>query len=247
VGNPWETAAYAEDQIALASRIACAPCALDLSCGYPACHEDFPPDFLGELLARLLRAESLDGLPQLPRADVYRTRRGADGLLDLEPLARRAAAPHDLLAPVYRALFLERFERVPASAEALWRQAEERHGIARRDWGALLPDELPGALGRLGELAERALGLARSMARMRDPGELKRSADQLAGCDRGIAACGREQPLLAPLALALEGGLEGLPDAEIGELIELCSGHYAALSRGVALLENLIRQRGDVR
>jgi ADP-heptose:LPS heptosyltransferase len=247
VGNPWETAAYAEDHAVLASRIACAPCALDLTCGYPACHEDFPPEFLAELLARLLRGAPLEGLPQLPRADVYRTRRGADGLLDLEPLARRAPAPHELVAPAYRALFLERFERVPASADELWRQVEQRHGVARGDWPTLLPDDLPESLAALGGLAQRSLALARSMALTRDPGELKRGADQLAGLEREIAAGARAQPLLAPLGLALEVGLESLPDAELEELIELCAGHYAALARGVALLENLIRQRGDVR
>ena len=225
----------------LTSRIACAPCDLNLECGYPACHEDFPPEFLGDLLARLLRGLPLDGLPALPRAEVHRSFRGADGLLDLEPLARRAPAPHDLLAPAYRALFLERFERVPAAPQALWRQAEQRHGVTRHDWSELLPDDLGESLAQLAAPAERALGLIAAMARAsRDPGELKRGADQLAACDREIFSTARAQPLLAPLGLALEGGLESLPDADLDLLIELCEQHYAALARGIALIRNLL-------
>jgi len=241
IGNPWETAPYAADQLVLASRIACAPCQLNLECGYPACHEDFPPEFLGELLARLLRGDALGDLPALPRADVFRTRRGADGLLDLEPLVRRAPAPHELLALVYRALFLERFERVRASAEAIGIQAEQRHGVARRDWAARLPDELPVRLAELATLAERALGLSAALARaQRDPGELKRTADELAGCDRRIFACARAEPLLLPLGLSLEAGLESLPDGELDLLIETSANHYAALARGTALLRTLL-------
>jgi ADP-heptose:LPS heptosyltransferase len=241
VGNPWETAPYAEDHVVLASRIACAPCQLDLECGYPACHQDFPPEFLGELLARMLRGQALDGLPRLPRADVYRTRRGTDALLDLEPLARRAPAAHELLAPVYRALFLERFERVPTSASALWREVEERHAVAREDWRNLLPDDLPARLAELSALSERALGLAGALARARrDPGELKRGADQLAACDREIAGCARAEPLLLPLGLALEAALESLPEVELDVLIDESARHYAALARGTALLSNLL-------
>jgi ADP-heptose:LPS heptosyltransferase len=241
VGNPWETAPYAEDHVVLCSRIACAPCALNLECGHPACHDDFPPEFLGELLARLLRGQPLDGLPQLPRADVHRTRRAADGLLDLEPLARRAPAAHELLAPVYRALFLERFERVPVSLDALVHQAERRHGVVPGNWPALLPADLPESLAQLAQVGRRALGLAGELSRAaRDPGELKRIAEQLAGCDREIFACGRAQPLLAPLALALEAGLESLPDADLDVLIERSTRHYAWLDRGIALLRGLV-------
>jgi ADP-heptose:LPS heptosyltransferase len=254
IGNPWETAPYAADQVVLASRIACAPCQLNLECGHPACHEDFPPEFLGELLARLLRGAALESLPTLPRADAFRTRRGADGLLDLEPLARRSAVPHELLAPVYRALFLERFERVPASAEALWEQAERRHGVARGDWAALLPDELGARLLELAALAERALDLSAELARVqRDPGELKRRADELAGCDQQIFASARAEPLLLPLGLSLEAGLESLPDGELDALIQISANHYAALRRGTALLRTLLgaaeptRLRGGLR
>jgi ADP-heptose:LPS heptosyltransferase len=241
VSNPWETAAYAENHIALASRIACSPCQLNLECGHPACHDDFPPELLGELLARLLRNEKLDDLPALPRADVFRTRFAPDRLLDLEPLWRREPAAHELLALVYRALFLERFERVPASPEAVWVAALERHAVARRDWRDFLPDDLPAHAARLGALARRSLELAGALARARrDPGELKRIADLLAGCDREIAAVARAQPLLLPLGLALEGALESLPEAELDDLIEHSVQHYAALGRGARLIENLL-------
>lgn len=244
IGNPWETAPYALDQIALASRIACAPCQLNLDCGYPACHEDFPPEFLGELLARLVRGRPLDDLPRLPRADLFRTRMGADGLLDLEPLWKRPPAAHELLAPAYRALFLERFERRPAVPEAILRELESRHGGSPRAWAQQLPDELFARLSELAALCERALGCTSALSRLRsDPGELKRVADQLAGCDREIVAGARAEPLLLPLGLALESGLESLPDAGLDELISESAQHYAALARACSLLAQLFAPR----
>jgi hypothetical protein len=179
---------------------------------------------------------------------VFRTRYGGDALLDLEPLAPRAAVPHELLAIAYRAIFLERFESVPAQSESIWSQAERRHGVARADWARLLPDELPAQLAQLSALAERALGIAAGMLRAAgNPAELKLGADRLAACDREIFAATRAQPLLAPLALSLEGGLEGLPDADVDELIQLSAAHYAALARGAALLANLTSVPGVIR
>lgn len=240
IGNPWETAPYATGQIALASRIACAPCQLNLECGYPACHEDFPPEFLGDLLARMVRGLALDDLAPLARADLFRTRMGADGLLDLEPLWRRPAQPHELLAPAYRALFLERFERRPATPAAILSDLEARHAGAPGAWGSRLPDELFARLEELSALAERARGFASALARaQRDPGELKRVADRLAGCDREILACARSEPLLLPLGLSLESGLESLPEADLDVLISESAQHYAALARACALLTAL--------
>jgi len=244
IGNPWETAPYAAGQIALTSRIACAPCQLNLQCGYPACHEDFPPEFLGELLARLVRGQPLGDLPPLPRADLFLTRMGADGLLDLEPLWRRPPSAHELLAPAYRALFLERFERRPALPDAILRELESRHPGAPRAWFQQLPDELFARISELRAHCERALACTSALARSKgDPGELKRVADELAGCDREIFASARAEPLLLPLGLALESGLESLPDAELDELIAESAEHYAALARACALLKGLFEPR----
>jgi ADP-heptose:LPS heptosyltransferase len=242
LGNPWETAAYGEGHLALSSRLACAPCQHDVRCGFPLCHSDFPPEWLGELLARALRDQPLQGLPALERADLYRTRFDEHGLLDLEPLARRRPDAHELLALAYRALFVESFLGAPARAESIWSRARERHGIEPREWSAGLPADLPEQLGELAELGREALARTRDLlAYGGDARALRGGAQRLAPLDARIAELGTAQPLLAPLALALQSALENLPESGLAELIAASARHYQTLERRALLLGALLR------
>ncbi len=230
LGMPWETGVYAEGHVALSSRLACAPCQHNVVCGYPACHGDFPPDWVAALLQRLLRGEPIDDLPTLPRASLWRTGFDADGVWDMQPLHALPARAEDALAEAYRAVFLRDLSRIALDPGRVRERLDRQHG----EWRAALPADLPDGLSRLEALATRACArVERMQAHAADPVALKRLGDELAAIDARIYASGREQPLLAPLGLTLESGLESLPGTDIETLLGASARCYAGL-RGQA-------------
>jgi ADP-heptose:LPS heptosyltransferase len=241
LGNPYETGVYAQDHVTLRSRIACSPCSHIVRCGFPACHGDLPPDWVADLVARMLLQQDLRDLPALPRAELLRTSFDEQGMLELVPLHARSAEPHDLLALAYQVLFVERLGARNVAGESVWRRAERFHGVARGAWRAHLPAELEPALAELEALgrdgAERAARLPR---RARSAEELRAAGRELAELDARIYALGRAQPLLAPLCLALEGESESLPDADLPQVASASASNYRQLARGVARLRELI-------
>jgi ADP-heptose:LPS heptosyltransferase len=241
LGNPWETAVYAEGHWALASRIGCAPCHHFAKCGFPACHEDVPTDWLAELIARILRGEDPGTLPALPRADLLRTSFDEHGLLDLLPAHRRAPRPHDLMAVAYRAVFLESLAGRPLSLEQIWREGERRYGVSPQHWAELLPGGIVERLHRLEETARSGEEAARRLARGRpDPAEARRAGDLLRQCDERTYEIARSEPLLAPLGLSLEAALESLPEASLPVIAQRSADEYTALRRRAALLRDII-------
>jgi hypothetical protein len=70
---------------------------------------------------------------------------------------------------------------------------------------------------------------------LRQTGELLRQTDE------AIYRLARTQPLLAPLAVSLESGLESLPDQELAGVAALGATHYRALQERAALLDRLVR------
>ena len=191
LGMPWETGVYAADHVALSSRLSCAPCQHNVVCGHPVCHEDFPPRHVAAILERVVRGASLDDLPALPRASVWRTGFDADGVWEMQPLHPFRAGPDDVLAEAYRAAFLESLAAIPADPARVRERLDRRHG----EWRPALPPGLGADLAQLRTQASRAVDLVGEMQRCAgDPGELKRLADSLAACDARIYALGREQP-----------------------------------------------------
>lgn len=244
LGTPHETAVYAEGHWAVMSRIACAPCAHFVECGHTVCHRDIPPEWLADLLQRILEKRTVDDIPPLPRADLLRTRFGEDGLIELVPVHTRRPEPQELLAGAYRAVFLESFEGVPARPDRIWRQAREYFGVEPQEWRAMLPETLPGQLERLDELGRRAEETASRLGDLAArPTALREAGKTLHETDEAIYSIARSEPLLAPLGLALEVDLEELPEADLPTVASLGIRHYGSLRRRVAVLRELIGAR----
>lgn len=241
LGNPWETGVYGAGHWALASRIACAPCDHFVKCGFPACHDDIPPEWLAELVARIVRGEQPQTLPSLPRADLLSTRFDANGLFDLVPAHRRPPRPFDLMGLAYRAVFLESLAGVPPALEQIWSDAEERYGVPPRLWADILPDSIRTELSRLEALARQAEQAAHQLASERsDASSARRTGAVLARCDREASEIARTQPLLAPLGLSLEAALESLPEGDLSSLARRSAHEYANLRRRAALVRDII-------
>jgi ADP-heptose:LPS heptosyltransferase len=246
LGTPWETGAYAEGHVALTSRLACAPCRHDVVCGYPACHDDFPPDYVAELLARLLRDDPLDDLSALPRASLWRTAFDPNGVWDLIPLHRRAPDAEELLAEAYRSAFLESFAAIPVQHQLVMQRISQRFGQGPAAWRDRLPPDLPEQLARMAALAQTAIAQVRELERLgSDLGRLKATADALATCDREIYALARTQPLIAPLGLSLESALESLPESDLDDLLAHSSAAYRELARQTSILNEILGTSTD--
>ena len=242
LGNPWETAVYAEGHWALMSRLGCAPCHHFVKCGYPACHEDIPGEWLAELLSRIVGGAQPEDIAQLPRADLYRTRFDEkNGLLDLFPVHRRPPRPHELMAAAYRAVFLESLAGRRLVPEQIWREGEQRYSTLPGRWAELLPQGVVDGLRRLETLACSGEQTARELLCDRpDPVRAKRAGERLQRCDREAFEIARSEPLLAPLGLSLEAALESLPDADLPALALRSAEEYAALGHRAALVRDII-------
>ena len=241
LGNPWETAVYAEGHWALMSRLGCAPCHHFVKCGYPACHDDVPGEWLAELLSRIVRGEQPEDIAPLPRADLYRTRFDESGLLDLVPVHRRAPRPHELMGVAYRAVFLESLGGRTLALEQIWREGEQRYSTPPGRWVELLPEGVVQGLRRLEELARSGEHAARELlSDPPDPAQAKRAGEVLQRCDEEAFEIARSEPLLAPLGLSLEAALESLPDAPLPALALRSAEEYAALGRRAALVRDII-------
>jgi ADP-heptose:LPS heptosyltransferase len=242
LGHPYETGAYAEGHWALRSRIPCAPCSHLVQCGHPVCHGDFPAEWIAELIDRIVHGNAPESTAPLPRAEVLRTRFDDNGLLELVPVHVRPADAEDLMALAYQAIFFESFSGTPARPESTWRRAQRFHAVVPGDWLAVLPEELPACIEELRALAQRGERLTLDLERhtvgaqaLRQTGELLRQTDE------AIYRLARTQPLLAPLAVSLESGLESLPDQELAGVAALGATHYRALQQRAALLDRLVR------
>ncbi len=241
LANPWETAVYAEGHWALTSRLGCAPCHHFVKCGYPACHEDVPGEWLAELLSRIVRGAQPEDIAPLPRADLYRTQFDENGLLDLLPVHRRAPRPHELMGVAYRAVFLESLGGRPLALEQLWHDGEQRYSTPPGHWAEQLPEGVVERLLRLEELARSGEHAARELlSDSPDPSQAKRAGEVLQRCDDEALEIARSEPLLAPLGLSLEAALESLPDADLRELALRSAEQYAALGRRAALVRDII-------
>ncbi len=241
LGNPWETAVYAKGHWALMSRLGCAPCHHFVKCGYPACHEDIPGEWLAELLSRIVGGAQPEDIAQLPRADLYRTRFDENGLLDLFPVHRRPPRPYELMAAAYRAVFLESLAGRRLVPEQIWREGEQRYSTLPGRWADLLPQGVVDGLLRLETLACSGEQTARELLCDRpDPVRAKRAGERLQRCDREAFEIARSEPLLAPLGLSLEAALESLPDADLPALALRSAEEYAALGHRAALVRDII-------
>jgi ADP-heptose:LPS heptosyltransferase len=241
LGNPWETAVYAEGHWALMSRLGCAPCDHFVKCGFPACHDDVPADWLAELITRIVRGADPASLPPLPRADLLRTSFDGHGLLDLLPAHARAPQPHDLMAIAYRAVFLESFAGLPLALEQIWREGECRYQVPPSRWAQFLPPDILPRLRRLEEVARSAEDATRRLiCDHSDPAKTRSTGELLERCDEEAYGIGRSEPLLAPLGLSLEAALESLPEADLPALARKSADAYAALRRRAALVRDIV-------
>ncbi|MEE9281745.1 MAG: glycosyltransferase family 9 protein [Myxococcota bacterium] len=241
LGNPWETAVYADGHWALMSRLGCAPCHHFVKCGFPACHGDVPGEWLAELVVRILRGDPPEALPLLPRADLLRTAFDDHGLLDLLPVHRRAARPFDLMGLVFRAVFLESMGRIPLALQQIWSEAERRYGTPPGEWARFLPEDIVGSLHRLEAIAQRAELAARQLERARaNPEGARRAGDLLKRCDDEAFEIARSEPLLGPLGLSLETALESFSEADLPALARRSADEYALLRRRAALVRDVI-------
>jgi ADP-heptose:LPS heptosyltransferase len=240
LGTPHETAAYGEGHFALLSRLECAPCSHLVRCGRPVCHEDFPAPWLAQLLAALLAGGNPAQLPRLARADAFRTRFGDDGLLEVVPLHRREPAAEDLLALAYREAFRASFADEIADWRRPLRRAREYYGVDPGEWPAQLPPDLCTHLAELGELGERGRSLAASLADCaRDAPQLRARAAALRAVDEAVIRLGRADPLVAPLALALEGEAEALPEQGLAAVAAASARNYASLASRARFVQSL--------
>ena len=244
LGNPWETAVYAEGHWALMSRLGCAPCHHFVKCGYPACHEDVPGEWLAELLSRIVRGAQPEDIAPLSRADLYRTRFDENGLLDLLPVHRRAPRPHELMAMAYRAVFLESLADRPVTLEKVWCEGALRYITPSGPWAKLLPRGVVEGLLRLEALACSGEQAARELlCDSPDPAQSKCAGEVLQRCDEEAFEIARSEPLLAPLGLSLEAALESLPEGELPALALRSAEEYAALGRRAALVRDIIEPK----
>jgi ADP-heptose:LPS heptosyltransferase len=237
---PHETGPYGEGHLVVHSRIACAPCSHGVACGFPACHGDVPPAWLGELAARVALGEPAHEVDALPRADLLRSEFDEDGFWRLAPVHRHARRPSDALALAYRAAFLESFGG-PQAAPARIRELAERWFAPGADEPHAIPAhalETLAALEELGKLAaDTSAELARpglSAARISDAGRRLRQIDER------VAALGRAEPLVAPLALALDDDLRALPEADLPALAAASETRYRALARRAAVTRAIV-------
>jgi ADP-heptose:LPS heptosyltransferase len=242
LGHPYETAAYAEGHWVVRSRIPCGPCSHLVHCGHPVCHEDFPAEWIGELVDRIVHGNAPEAIPPLPRAELLRTRFDDNGLLELVPLHARPADAGDLMALAYQAIFFESFSGTPARPESTWRRAREFHGVSPDEWTAVLPEELPACIEELRRLAQQGESLTLDLERSSlGAHELRQTGELLSRTDQAIYSLARTQSLLAPLAVSLESGLESLPDQELAGVAALGAAHYRALRSRTALLDRLVK------
>ena len=247
LGMPHETAVYAEGHWILMSSIACAPCSFQVTCGHPVCHDDISTEWLADLLQRILEGSSVDDIPALPRANLLKTRFDEDGLLDLIPVHVRRPDPQELLAMVYRAVFLESFEGIPLRAERIWQRASERYGISAEEWTHFFPETLLEQLAKLDELGQRAEQLSSRIEHLTgQPEALGQAAKALNETDTAIYTITRSEPLLAPLGLSLEGALEDLPNVDLPTLASLCNRHYEALRHRVRVLRKIMGMESNL-
>ncbi|MFQ5513538.1 MAG: glycosyltransferase family 9 protein [Myxococcota bacterium] len=245
LGMPYETAVYAPGHLVLHSRLSCAPCSHQVECRNAVCHDDVPPEWLAELLDRMLGGEPVEGIAALPRADLLRTSFDERGLYELVPVHPRRPTSADLMALAYRAVFLEGFEGLEAQPDRVRRQAWERFGVAPDGWQRELPDTIVPGLRKLAELAAAARSLSDRIAdAQREPAHLRELGKRLKETDEAIYSVTRAEPLLSPLGLALEAELEDLPEADLATLANLSAGHYAKLLRRVSVLHDVIENRG---
>lgn len=245
-GYPFETAVYAEGHWTLHSRLECAPCGHYASCGNAVCHADVPTDWLAALVVRLLERRDPADLQPLPRADLHRTGFDSDGLLELEPVFRRAPDAQDLMALAYRPAFLESFTGRPARPEVAWRRAEECFGVAPRAWCEVLPADLPEMLREIGRTAARAVETARLLERVPcDATDLRQTGLALQEAEQSIFTLSRAQPLLAPFGYALEEDLLMLPEADLPGLAEAGGSQYRKLERRAAVVSRIVEGQGE--
>ncbi len=226
---PHETGPYGEGHWIVHSRIACAPCSHGVSCGFPACHADVPPAWFGELAARAALGESPAGVEALPRADLLESEFDEHDFWRLAPVHRHALRPHDLLALAYRSAFLESFggpKPDPAATRAL-----AQRGFAAEGGLEPVPGRTIETLATLEELGRMAAAACAELGR---PGlataRLTDASLRLRRIDERVAALGRAEPLVAPLALALEDELQNLPEAELPALAAASEAAYRALA-----------------
>jgi len=240
LGNPYETAPYAEGHVALRSRLECAPCSHLVRCGNPVCHDDIPPEWLAGVIERMLQRKSLQSIPALPRADLLETRFDDHGMLELEPVHERAPSAEDLLGLAYHAIFREDLAGISLRADEVRELARNRYRCEPEDWANLVPSEILAALERLEGFGRQAANLAESLVSV-PKSEVSRRGEQLAEIDASIYAIGRADPMVAPLCLSLEGESESLPGEKLDEIAAASSANYARLARRAHDLTRLIR------
>jgi ADP-heptose:LPS heptosyltransferase len=241
LGQPYETAVYAEGHWAVHSRVACAPCAHDVRCGRPVCHDDIPTDWLADLARRILASDHPERVEALPRADLLRTRFDELGMLELVPVHERRPQPSDLMALAYKRVFLEGLCGARADGTAMWDRGERYYGVERGSWLDVLPPGFGAQLSALEQLGARGEGCAAKLAELgRDPAEMRRAGEALAALDQQIYALCRAQPLLSPLGYALEGALEFLPGADLPEVVHAASNAYRSVRRQARVLSALL-------
>ncbi len=244
LASPHETCAYAPDQWIVSTRISCWPCSHNVHCGNTICHEDIPPEWLAQVLARVIQKLDVDDLDVPPQADLFRTRFDDNGFLEAVPLFRRKPDAQELLALVFRAAFIESFGGVTADPSLIRKIAAERYQMGSSNWLECIPHELPAEVERMRHLGEGAQQNAAELLRLANrPTELSRIAAALQQTDEEIYKISRAQPLLSPIGHSLESGLENLPDEELAIVAKTSIERYRELYRRASILSDVIHGR----
>jgi hypothetical protein len=239
---PHETGPYAEGHWLIHSRVECAPCSHNVDCGFPICHDDIPPEWLAEVLSRIVGGASVLEVPPLPRAELLRSRFDEDGLWELVPSHPRKPEPHDLLALAYRPVFRESLGGPATRLDLVWDRAASRYGVAPEEWSRWLPGDLGPRLEECRRLASEAEQGATELALSTvSVSTARRHGARLGELDREIHAHARAQALLRPLAHALEGDLQSTPEGGLPEIARRSADHYRLLVRRIDLLERAVR------
>jgi ADP-heptose:LPS heptosyltransferase len=239
---PHETGPYAEGHWLVHSRVECAPCNHLTSCGFPVCHLDIPPEWLGEVLFRILSGTPVHELPSSPRVDLLQSRFDEDGLWEAVPAHPRKPEPQDLLSLAYRDVFGETLGGLPGRIELAWARAASRHGIDPDAWSRCLPEDLLQRLEECKRIALEAEKVASGLSHATiDPSTAQAAGTHLRELDGTIYTHARAQPLLLPLAYAHEGDLQSLPEGDLQALARNTASHYQTLRHRIDILARVVR------
>lgn len=242
VALPWETGPWLPGCLVLQPDIECSPCSHHVVCPHVMCRDWITIETAAAACLERLAEDGLAPAPAAgwrddPRALVWRTVAGDDGLLDLELLGRRPLAAGALIARAYRRLWLERLGRrdrtLPEFDRSLSRWLGAFDGLGDPSFERERREFFEG-LARLEELAARGQAWTERVAAQLAAGpRLSALQEAVAGVqavDEAILKLELARPTLRPLGVLFRFDRQDLErDRELAELNERMAAVYGEL------------------